>query len=53
MMKNDILDIIRMRILSLKMTREIAMTHNYDSLVTDCDLKIKENKLLIKLIEKL
>ena len=49
----DVIFLLEKRIVSLEETRAVGMEREYYSLVRDCDRRIEECNLIIKLIEKL
>jgi len=49
----DVIFLLEKRIVSLEETRVVAMENEYYTLVRDCDRRIDECNLIIKLIEKL
>ena len=49
----DVIFLLEKRIVSLEEAKATALQYGYGSLVADCDVRIKENELLITLIEKL
>jgi hypothetical protein len=51
--RDRILFLIAKRIISLETTKTLAEGMEYSSIVEECNVRIKENNLLIELIQKL